>query len=200
MLSLDISNSQILHKFSYFVALIIFIGHSIFLKNCYPWSVSMWKGQFEKQVTIWKHIYVGNTHSHTHLHLNTQFENSEEPMIVNFYFWLLLSYFGQLSLSLFCFCFLSGFSFTTTDNSQETKRREGTLFNFTLSLPPAHKHSDIYLQLCTWDGHHIFTTLSNYYLIDWWCNVDFCLLVVLILGFDFRFWLNSIQQHFLWLL
>ena len=26
----------------------------------------------------------------------------------------------------------------------------------TLPLPPAHKHSDIYLQLCMWDDYHLF--------------------------------------------
>ena len=34
--------------------------------------------------------------------------------------------------------------------------REGTIFNSTLPLPPARKHSDIYLQLCMWDDYHIF--------------------------------------------
>ena len=47
-----------------------------------------------------------------------------------------------------CFFFLSGFSFTDTDNSQDSREREGTIFYFTLPLPPAHEHSDIYLQLC----------------------------------------------------
>ena len=46
------------------------------------------------------------------------------------------------------FFFLSGFSFTDTDESQDSKGREGTIFYSTLLLPPAHEHSDIYLQLC----------------------------------------------------
>ena len=29
-------------------------------------------------------------------------------------------------------------------------------FNYTLPLSPAHEHSDINLQLCMWDGYHIF--------------------------------------------
>ena len=33
-------------------------------------------------------------------------------------------------------------------NSQDSRGREGTIFSSTLPLPPAHKHSDIYLQLC----------------------------------------------------
>ena len=32
---------------------------------------------------------------------------------------------------------------------------EGTIFYSTLPLPSAHKHSDISLQLCTWDSCHI---------------------------------------------
>ena len=30
----------------------------------------------------------------------------------------------------------------------------------TLPLPPTHEHSDIYLQLCTWDGYHIFLIVT----------------------------------------
>ena len=52
--------------------------------------------------------------------------------------------------------FPSGFSFTDTDDSQDSKGREGTIFYSTLPLPPAHQHSDIYLQLCMWDDYHIF--------------------------------------------
>ena len=44
--------------------------------------------------------------------------------------------------------FLLGFSFTATDDSQDSKGREGTIFYSTLPLPPADEHSDIYLQLC----------------------------------------------------
>ena len=51
--------------------------------------------------------------------------------------------------------FLSRFSFTD-NNSQGSREREGTIFYSTLPLPPAHEHSDIYLQLCTWDDCHIF--------------------------------------------
>ena len=32
----------------------------------------------------------------------------------------------------------------------------GPIFYSTLPLPSAHEHSDIYLQLCTWGGYHIF--------------------------------------------
>ena len=54
------------------------------------------------------------------------------------------------------FFFLSEFSFTETDNSQDSREREGTIFYSTLPLPPAYEHSDIYLQLCMWDDYHIF--------------------------------------------
>ena len=54
-----------------------------------------------------------------------------------------------------CF-FLSGFSFTDTDDSQDTRGREETIFYSTLPLPPTHEHSNIYLQLCMWDEYHIF--------------------------------------------
>ena len=55
-----------------------------------------------------------------------------------------------------CFFFLSGSSFTDTDDSQDSRGREGTIFYSTLPLPPAHKHWDIYLQLCMWDDYHVF--------------------------------------------
>ena len=51
--------------------------------------------------------------------------------------------------------FLSGFSFTDIDNSQDSRGREGTFFPI-LPLPPAHEHSDNYLQLCAWDDYYIF--------------------------------------------
>ena len=55
-----------------------------------------------------------------------------------------------------CHTFLSQFSFTDTDDSQDRLGRERTIFYYTLPLPSAHKHSDIYLQLCMWDDYHIF--------------------------------------------
>ena len=102
--------------------------------------------------------------------------------------------------------FLSEFSFTDTDNSQDSRGREGTIFYSTLPLPPAHEHSDIYLQLCTWDDYHIFLIATLvftrllldeiYHLIellfDWlmtWCWFSFvCLFVDLILGFATAIW------------
>ena len=52
--------------------------------------------------------------------------------------------------------FLSGSSFTDTDNLQDTRGREGTISYSTLPLPSAHKHPDIYLQLCMWVDFYMF--------------------------------------------
>ena len=38
---------------------------------------------------------------------------------------------------------------TDTGDLQDSKGRKGTIFYSTLPLPPAHEHSDIYLQLYT---------------------------------------------------
>ena len=47
-------------------------------------------------------------------------------------------------------------SFTDTDDSQDSRGREGTIFYSTLPFPPTHKHWEIYLQLCMWDVYHVF--------------------------------------------
>ena len=46
--------------------------------------------------------------------------------------------------------------FTDTNNSQDSKGREGTIFCSTLPLLPAHEHWDIYLQLCMWNDYYVF--------------------------------------------
>ena len=56
----------------------------------------------------------------------------------------------------FLFFFLPGFSFTDTDDSQDNRGRKGTMYYSTLTLPPTHEHSDIYLGLCTWNDCHMF--------------------------------------------
>ena len=61
-----------------------------------------------------------------------------------------------LELFFLFFFFLSGFCSTDTDDSQDSRRREGTIFYSTLPLPPAHEDSNTYLQLCMWDDNHIF--------------------------------------------
>ena len=76
--------------------------------------------------------------------------------------------------SFFLFFFLSQFSFT--DDSQDSRGREGTIFYSTLPLLPAHEHWDIYLQLYMWDDYNgfliatlVFTRLlldELYHLID----------------------------------
>ena len=112
-----------------------------------------------------------------------------------------LSYFllnrNYLFSYLSSFFFYQGFLFKNTDDSQDSRGREGTIFYSTLPLPPAHEHSGIYLQLCMWDDYHIFliaplvftrllsmrfTTLSNHHLIDWWYNINFWL---------FTWWFDS---------
>ena len=40
------------------------------------------------------------------------------------------------------------FSFKDTDDLQDSRGKEGTICYSTLPLPPAHEHSDSYLQLC----------------------------------------------------
>ena len=52
--------------------------------------------------------------------------------------------------------FLSEFSFTDTGDSQESREREGIIFYSTIPFPPAHEHSDIYLQLYMGDDYHKF--------------------------------------------
>ena len=42
-----------------------------------------------------------------------------------------------------------------TDDSQDSRGREGTIFYSTLPLQRAQELSDIYLQLCMWDDYHI---------------------------------------------
>ena len=79
------------------------------------------------------------------------------------------------------FFVLSGFSFTGTYDSQDSRGREVTIFYSTLPIPPAHEHWDIYLQLCMWDDYHVFliATLAftrllldeNSHLIELPCNV-----------------------------
>ena len=97
------------------------------------------------------------------------------------------------------FFFLSGFSFTDTDDSQDSRGREGPIVYSTLPLPPAHEHSDIYLQLCMWGNYHVFLIATLvftrllldeiYHLIelpfDWLIDdaMFVCLLDELILGF-----------------
>ena len=90
--------------------------------------------------------------------------------------------------------FLSWFPFTGMDNSQDSRGRERTIFYSPLPVsPPAHKHSEIYLQLYTWDDYDItlaFTRLLlgeiYHHLIKslFWLIDDFCFFTC---WFDFRF-------------
>ena len=91
--------------------------------------------------------------------------------------------------------------FTDTDDSQDSRERERTIY-FTLPLPPAHQYWDIYLQLCMWDDYHVFLIATLvftrllldeiYHLIELpfeWLIDDamfVCLLDELILGFCYN--------------
>ena len=103
----------------------------------------------------------------------------------------------QIMLEYFFFCIRV--FFTDTDDSQNSREREGTIFYSTLPIPPPHKHWNIYLQLCMWNDYHVFLIaalvftrlLLNeiYHLIELpfeWLIDDamiVCLLDELILGF-----------------
>ena len=54
------------------------------------------------------------------------------------------------------FFFLSWFTFTDTDDSQDSRGWEETIFYSTLLLPPAHEHSDIYFATLHLRCYHIF--------------------------------------------
>ena len=56
----------------------------------------------------------------------------------------------------FLFFFSIRVFFTDTEDSQNSRGREGTVFYSTLPPPSANEHWDIYLQLCMWDDYHIF--------------------------------------------
>ena len=93
---------------------------------------------------------------------------------------IFINIFTMINLIIFFFFFSIRVFFTDTDDSQDSRRRERTIFYSTLPLPPTHEHWHIYLQLCMWDDYHVFlmatlvltrlllfTTLSNYHLSDW---------------------------------
>ena len=108
--------------------------------------------------------------------------------------------------------FSSGFSFTDTDNSQDNRGREGTIFYFTLPLPPAHEHSDIYFQLCKWDGYDtfliatlVFTRLlldEIYHLIellsDWLMMWYWFLFICLLNWFKVLLQLFDMRNRWMW--
>ena len=91
--------------------------------------------------------------------------------------------------------FLSGFSFTDTDKTQDGRGRQETIFYSTLSLPPAHEHSDIYLQLCNFRTTCIYQTATRWdlpsYRITIWlidnvtlvfvCSLDYLILCLILI-------------------
>ena len=56
--------------------------------------------------------------------------------------------------------FYQGFFSQTLTTHRTAGKGKGTIFYSTLPLLPAHKYSDIYLQLCMWDDYHIFLITS----------------------------------------
>ena len=105
----------------------------------------------------------------------------------------------------YCF-FLSGFSFTDTDDLQDSRGKEETFFYFSLPVPPAYEYSDIYLQRFIWDDFYVFLIATRVYqtatwwdlppywitiwLIHWWCNV--CLFTG---WFESRFFVTAIWHE-----
>ena len=98
-------------------------------------------------------------------------------------------------LGIWPFFFFFDFSiwvfFTDTDDSQDSRGREGTIFYSTLPLPPAHEHWDIHFQLCMRNDYHVFSIATlvftrllldeilppyriTIWVINWWCNVCLC--------------------------
>ena len=72
--------------------------------------------------------------------------------------------------------FYQDFSFTKTDDSQDSRWMEGTIFYSTLPLPPAICKFACEMSITYFKSHRfylpdcysmIFTTLSNYHLTDW---------------------------------
>ena len=83
--------------------------------------------------------------------------------------------------------FLSGFSFSVTDDSQETGEGRGP-YSFLCTIPFTYEHLGAYLQFCIWDDYlsfsnvaHVITTLLRMrYIHPWkleWFNIFLGLLV-----------------------
>ena len=58
-------------------------------------------------------------------------------------------------LMYYFFFFYQGFLSRTLTTHRTAGEGRGPSYS-TLQLPPAYEHSDIYLQLCTWDDYHMF--------------------------------------------
>ena len=101
----------------------------------------------------------------------------------------------------FVFLFFVFFSIRVFFHGHRQIKREGTVFYSTLPLPSSDEHSDIYLQLCTWDDYRIFLIATlvftrrdlppyriTIWLIDDVMLIFVCLLVDLISGFITAIW------------
>ena len=129
-------------------------------------------------------------------HLESEFLSNGQLLVICHYLEVKFTVFF-----FFSFFFLPAFSFTDTDDSQDSRGKEKNILYSTQQHPPSHEHSDIYLQLSMWDDYHIFLIASLVFttlLLDEIClfielpfevpidNVILifaCLLDALILGF-----------------
>ena len=104
----------------------------------------------------------------------------------------------------FTFFFLWGLSFTDNEDSQDSRGREKTVFYSTLPLLPLTNIQKFIwnfaceITITYFQSHRLYlpdcystrlTILSNYHLIDCWCEVSFCLFTW---WFDSSFFVTSI--------
>ena len=66
---------------------------------------------------------------------------------------------GKVSQKSLFFFFYQGFLSRTLTAHRTAGEGRGPSYS-SLQLPPAHEHSDIYLQLWTWDDYHIFLIVT----------------------------------------
>ena len=141
-----------------------------------------------KTLFNWFHL-----HYDFYFHIHSQYFNSRFQKQISFPLLIFLFFF--LIFSEIFTVFWTGVFFHGHWQLTEQQEKGGDLFYSTLPLPPAHEHSDIYVQLCTWDDYHIFLIATLvftrllldeiYHLIellfDWlmmWCWFSFvCLLI-----------------------
>ena len=128
---------------------------------------------------------------------------SPELRCLEFRFWICISWLLSNSFvpenASRNFFFLSGISFTDSGDSQDIRGKEGTNFYSTLPLLPAHKYSDIYLQLCIWDDYlsRIFNrNACVYQAATWWDLPPYWIAIWLIDGAMFVCLLHNLILGF----
>ena len=123
------------------------------------------------------------------------------------FFWVTTSTQQLLFRVSYFFFFLSGFSFTDTDDPQDSSGREGTIFYSTLPLPSAHEDSDIYVQLCAWDDYHRFLIatltftrllLDEIYHLTWLIDLVKLVFVCLLDDFMSGFCYSNLDTAYQW--